>query len=695
MKLRLQSDGRTFDLKDLQRLGSGGEAHVYAVVGTPLAAKIYHSHVNGRDDKLRVMLANPPKDPTIAQGHVAIAWPKDLLIDQHGRIVGYVMPLVEQMRRMIDFYNPKTRRKECPLFTYKYLATTAMNLSIAVRALHQRGYVMGDVNESNILVAETTMVTLVDTDSFQVREPGNGKIHCCTVGSPLFTPREMQGVDFSAVERREEQDLFGLGVLLFQLLMEGSHPFQARYTGAGDSPEPVEVIRHGHFPHGTGSAMWQPPPMAPPFGMLDPRLRYLFTRCFVNGHRDPKARPSADEWCLNLSGAIGIQVQCKANPSHLYWPHVKDCPWCERTAKLRGRDPFPHPDQARSGVSPVPNTSQVRSPVSPPVTAAALVPPAIAPTQAFAFPWWRRIWRTSPATPVRPPPIASNPTPPPVRPAPNPAQSPTPTPPRNPIAAPVHAFTAQRGEPLAGSTAKKLSQAKAGYLRWADIGGGIALELCAIPAGSFSMGGREQDETPHQVTLTKPFWLGRTQVTQRQWRALMGSNPSIFSGKEQNPVENVSWDDAMEFCSKLNSKKILPLGWQWSLPTEAQWEYACRAGTTGDYAGRLEEMAWSSNCKGNSTYARGTQPVAEKMQNKWGLYDMHGNVWEWCANWHENYPNGALTDPTGGGIGTKRINRGGSWDNHGGRCRSAARCWNSPDYRDCILGFRVAIVPVI
>lgn len=672
MKLQLQRDGRTFDLNGLKPLGSGGEAHVYPLADLHLAAKVYHRAVNGRDDKLRVMLANPPKNPTAAQDHVAIAWPQDLLIDPHGRIVGYVMPLVPKMRKMIDFYNPKTRRKECPLFTYKYLAATALNLAIAVRALHQRGYVMGDVNESNILVAESTMVTLVDTDSFQVREPGNGRIHHCTVGTALFTPREMQGVDFSVVERRKEHDLFGLGVLLFQLMMEGSHPFQARFTGVGDSPEPVDMIKNGHFPHGTGSAMWQPPPNAPPFGMLDPGLRGLFTRCFVNGHRDPKARPTADEWCSNLSGTLRILIECNANPSHLYWPHVKACPWCERTAKLRDRDPFPRP--------PLANPMDHSNPVAVSTKSAPSV--AIKP----AAPWWTRIFTRGsppaaltqlaalpvkgPATTVVQPAAAASPrpaatpsrpvTPQTQKPAPAPVSKPPPAPPP-----PVKLPNVPQIKPLAGVYARILAQAKGGDLRTADIGGGISLRLCGIPAETVSMASRKQIQL-------NPFWIGQTQVTQAQWKTLMSNNPSKFRG-DNLPVEQVSWDEAVEFCNKLNAMRLLPVGWKFGMPTANQWEYACRAGTTSNYAGTLDEMAWYSN---NSN--GGTHEVATKKANSWGIYDMHGNVWEWCAD------NMGL-----------RESRGGSWNSGSCNCTSYESYRHPPDARRDFLGFRVAVVSAV
>lgn len=666
MKLRLQRDGRTFDLKDLNRIGSGGEAVVYELEGTPWAVKVYSKRVNGRDDKLRVMLANPPKDPTSTQGHVSIAWPQDLLIDQHDRIVGYVMPRVEQMRRMFDFYNPGTRRKKCPLFTYKYLVATALNLAIAVRALHQRGYVMGDVNESNFLVADNTMVTLVDTDSFQVREPGNGRIHHCTVASPLFTPREMQGVDFAITERREEQDLFGLGVLLFHLLMEGSHPFQARFTGAGDSPEPIEMIQQGNFPHGTGSAMWQPPPAAPAYGMLDPKLRSLFTRCFVNGHRDPKARPNADEWCSTLSGSLGILIQCKGNPSHIFWPHIDACPWCARTAKLRGRDLFPHPDEVRFGAhlssAAPPRNRPVSQPVRPVTQAAtppisrqaqnltlpSLVPPVAKSVQSPAVSWWKRIIGVGS-------PVAA-----PVLPAISQSKSLAP--------AVVSIPAIPCAGPLAGVDAQILAQAKAGDLRTADVGGGILLRLCGIPAGTLTIG----DSTMRQATLKNPFWLGQTQVTQGQWQALMRTNPSNFIG-DNRPVEQVSWDGAMNFCDRLNALHLLPTGWQFGIPTVQQWEYACRAGTTGDYAGNLSEMAWYSD---NSHHR--THEVATKMANPWGLYDMHGNVWEWCAD--NNLPR------------QLRESRGGSWNSGGKNCSSTADYRHPPDAQRDFLGFRVAVV---
>lgn len=213
---------------------------------------------------------------------------------------------------------------------------------------------------------------------------------------------------------------------------------------------------------------------------------------------------------------------------------------------------------------------------------------------------------------------------------------------------------------------------------------GIALVL--IPAGSFMMGSTNGDagEQPvHRVTIGKPFYVGKYEVTQAQWSAVMGNNPSENKGAD-NPVEQVSWDDAQEFIRKLNA---LGDGYEYRLPSEAEWEYACRAGTTGDFAGDVDSMAWyESNAKGK------THAVGQKQPNKFGLYDMHGNVWEWCADRSpENY-RGA---PDDGGAWSdtdsrKRILRGGSWDHGANHMRSAHRHWFMPDKRTHGIGFRVA-----
>jgi formylglycine-generating enzyme required for sulfatase activity len=221
----------------------------------------------------------------------------------------------------------------------------------------------------------------------------------------------------------------------------------------------------------------------------------------------------------------------------------------------------------------------------------------------------------------------------------------------------------------------------------------LLAQFCFIPFGSFTMGSssseeqRSSDEGQVEVTLSQSFWLARTEVTQAQWEALMGSNPSQFKGSNL-PVENVSWDDAQSFIAKLNDKQILPQGWKFALPTEAQWEYACRAEEKGPYSGgSLDEVGWYDDNSESKTHE-----VGQKKPNAWGLHDMHGNVYEWCADWYNDTLQGGV-DPTGLSSGDSRVSRGGSWYYYASFCRAAHRVRHSPGYRINDLGFRPALVP--
>jgi formylglycine-generating enzyme required for sulfatase activity len=221
-----------------------------------------------------------------------------------------------------------------------------------------------------------------------------------------------------------------------------------------------------------------------------------------------------------------------------------------------------------------------------------------------------------------------------------------------------------------------------------DLGQGVSLDMVLIPAGNFLMGSpaseknRDDDETQHEVTLTKPFYMGKYEITQEQWQTVMGNNPSPTKGAKL-PATNVSWEDCQEFIKKLNAKT----NGGYRLPTEAEWEYACRAGTTttysfGDKITPKDANYWVSKID---------KPVVvgSYKPNAFGLYDMHGNVFEWCEDWHGEYQF-AITDPKGPAMGKYRVLRGGCFDLNGSCARSSSRDYDKPTTGDNDDGFRLA-----
>lgn len=321
-------------------IGHGGEANVYAAgKAGKWVAKLYHDPTPERAAKLRQMIANPPADPSSAAGHISIAWPAELITDTNRQVAGFLMPAVDQRASVPSFrlYNPRDRLATWPGFGWEYLLRAAANLAGVVRALHARGYVIGDLNESNILVTNTALVTLVDCDSMQVPAGGAGLFRC-TVGKAEYTPPELQGHRFAGVTRTTEQDAFGLAVLVHLLLMEGVHPYQGVWRGAG-APTVAEHIRAGRCALVPGSGL-MPPPYTLSFETMPPQIRALMLRCFGDGQRNPAARPSAAEWQRALGEAARKLARCKANKQHVHGRHLTTCPWCSRIA--RGLpDPFP------------------------------------------------------------------------------------------------------------------------------------------------------------------------------------------------------------------------------------------------------------------------------------------------------------------------------------------------------------------
>ncbi len=351
MQLQRHSNSTLLTIDKSQQIGSGGEGSIYAVEHDGrLAAKIYHKPTLEHEQKLLAMFRNPPADPMLSLGHASIAWPVDLLrsTGEKNRIVGFLMPRVPDMFSVIDLFVPKSRLEKCPLFTYQYLHRAARNIAAAIAPLHARGYVIGDINESNILVSPSALVSLVDTDSFQVRDTG-GAVFRCGVGKAEFTPPELQGKNLRDVDREVAHDLFGLAVLIFQLLMEGTHPFAGQYTGEGDPPSIVTRIQQGCFPHGSDPGDYAPPPIAPDIAILDPAIRELFMRCFEQGHLEAEKRPTASQWQQALDHAEARLRRCRKNSQHRYGSHLKRCPWCARGELLGGRDYYPSQKSVRNG----------------------------------------------------------------------------------------------------------------------------------------------------------------------------------------------------------------------------------------------------------------------------------------------------------------------------------------------------------
>ncbi len=225
-----------------------------------------------------------------------------------------------------------------------------------------------------------------------------------------------------------------------------------------------------------------------------------------------------------------------------------------------------------------------------------------------------------------------------------------------------------------------------------DLGRGVKMDFVLIPSGSFMMGdkkGDEEEKPVHKVTISKPFYLGKFEVTQEQWRAVMGANPSHFKGAK-NPVDRVSWEACEAFIKKLN-ENFARSSVTFALPSEAEWEYACRAGSTtrysfGDREADLAKYGWFEGNAGGKTH-----PVGQKKPNAWGLYDMHGNVWQWCGDCYDAdyYKKSPAADPTGPTAVTSRVLRGGSWSDPAPYCRSSYRYCLPPWFCVYCYGVRV------
>ena len=377
-------------------LGSGGEGAVYSLRSHPdLVAKIYHS--NRRTDevinKLNVMIDYPPRTEDDQTGHLFVAWPSQLLYDTASDVIGFLMPKVEKTNSLFEYYNPSLRRRNAPQVHYANLCSVAKSLATALDRLHGSGYVVGDINESNAYITENEHVTLIDSDSFQVTDYQTTPptIYPCLVGKPEYTPPELQGVSFAQVDRNIHHDRFALAVVIYQLLMEGTHPFRGVYTGAGEKPQVEACVSRGYFLHSASRQVpLRPVPTAVEWNTLHEDIRALFRKCFDDGHSNPQARPAPRDWIDALDEAMRTLTQCAQNASHWYFDKPASasgtaaCTWCERAANI-GIESFPDHPGAQIFIPPAP---QPPSPPVPPTPPPPAPPPTTGGPPPFPLPGW-------------------------------------------------------------------------------------------------------------------------------------------------------------------------------------------------------------------------------------------------------------------------------------------------------------------
>ncbi|MEH2064197.1 MAG: hypothetical protein V7K50_18350 [Nostoc sp.] len=322
-----------------ERIADSGEGKVWRTNRNGYLAKIYHDQTPERVQKLAVMIAHRPKEPNSHLNHISFAWPKSVLKDAQGNCVGFLMPEIKEGKELIDIYNPK-RRKDLKLdVDWRFFQTTALNIASIIEAIHISGYVLGDIKPQNILVNDRALPSIIDTDSFQVRNPKNNKVYRCLVGSEGFTPPELIDKDFSSIDQTEIHDRFRLAVIIYQLLFGGQTPFAGKWIGAGETRETNELIRRGLWLYAPNSLI-QPVERTIPLEVVHPEIQRCFLKCFNDGYKNPNLRPTAGDWVKALRLAVNELTICQKVDSHYYSRTYGKCYWCDRSTKL-GIDIFP------------------------------------------------------------------------------------------------------------------------------------------------------------------------------------------------------------------------------------------------------------------------------------------------------------------------------------------------------------------
>jgi DNA-binding helix-hairpin-helix protein with protein kinase domain len=343
------------------RLGWGGEGEVLTVAGSPgLVAKILRTPTPERHEKLYFMVSNPPAQ---SNSRPWVAWPTDLLFTigttkRKPTFTGYLMPRISGALPLFLLYNPTMRRIHLPGLDYRYLLRCGHNLASAMDQAHKLGFVLGDMNESNQLVHADATITLIDADSWQMRDVARGITYPSLVGKYDFLPPELQGRDLATV-RLPCHDAFALAVLAFKITGEGLHPFDGVYLGPGDVPTIEERIASHPFPYRDRSAHWKPRASAVPFEALHPSLQRLFIWTFEVGRHSPSSRPGPKAFQEAFARAESALQLCRRNRCHCYWS--EPCLWCQRTKAFGGFDPFPEFNKPRPVKHPI-QPSPIRAP---------------------------------------------------------------------------------------------------------------------------------------------------------------------------------------------------------------------------------------------------------------------------------------------------------------------------------------------
>ncbi|WP_210131581.1 hypothetical protein [Stenotrophomonas rhizophila] len=307
-----------------KQLGKGGEGTVFEVEGRPdSAAKIYLAAISTeRADKLVAMAAVR----TAALDQLT-AWPTDVLRQSDGKVCGFVMANLRASKDIHKLYSPKSRLADFPQADWRLVVRAALNTARAFSVLHQAGHLVGDVNHGGVRVSPDATVKLIDTDSFQISH--QGRTFLCEVGVQDFTPPELHGKAFKQVTRTANHDNFGLAVLIFQMLMNGRHPFAGRYSGPGDMPieKAIPEFRYA-YGRDTARTRMSPPPLSASPAAASPWVSDLWEKAFGTEGSKPGGRPKAEDWVQALTKLEQHFKRCSSRPSHFYFTGLAECPWC-------------------------------------------------------------------------------------------------------------------------------------------------------------------------------------------------------------------------------------------------------------------------------------------------------------------------------------------------------------------------------